>query len=485
LPALEVAAATNSRYNVPGSMGSLRRYGLLLLCAAALCAPAGAATIKEPQVTVFRGDGNYTKASRKPSEIHFVVVHVTEGRFWGSVGWLQSEHAEASANYVVSRAGKIVQLVHLSDIAWHSGNAQMNRESVGIEHTGVTDSPAGFTPREYRASARLAAWLCRRSLIPIDRQHILGHSEVFGADHTDPGRYWNWPLYIKLVKRYAYPKPFPKLRVRSTTLHDGQTLAGNVPWKAKTLGPKATRVDFLIDGKLKWRDHRAPFAFAGGRPLKTLGLRNGRHRLQLVAYGRSGHSAAHEFRVRVRNRRLELTTAGIRKHARLSGIVKLRAATTVPTPAIKVYLDGRLVQQRQRKPFAFSLDLRKIVNGLHTIDLKTTDTLGRTAGRRIPVVVANPLPVPPAQLVSQSLTEGQSVQGVVPWQVTASGAVVRVEFLIDDAVRATATAAPYTYAWDTVGEPAGPHTLGVRIVGKDGRAVRSAPLTVTVGVPAA
>jgi N-acetyl-anhydromuramyl-L-alanine amidase AmpD len=463
---------------------ALKAYALLLTIVLLLAAPAGAATVKRPPVTIFRGDGNYTKASRTPSAIRTIVVHVTEGRFWGSIDWLQNDRAAASANYVVSRAGKIVQLVHLSDIAWHSGNALVNRQSVGIEHAGVTDDPAGFTMRQYRASARLAAWLCRRSLIPIDRQHLIGHSEVPGADHTDPGRYWNWPLYLRLVKQYAYPKPFPKLRVASTTLYAGQTVAGNVPWKAETTGPKAIRVDFLVDGKLRWSDRAAPFAFAAGRPLKTLSLRNGRHTLKLVAYGRSGHSAARSLPIRVLNRKLELTTAGVRKHAHVAGVVRLKAKTTVPTPGVRLYLDGRLVQRAKRQPFAFSLDLRKVVNGLHTLDLRTSDFLGRTATRRIPVVVANPLPPAPIVLVSQSLANGAVVQGVVQWQVAAQGPLARVEFVVDGATRATAAVAPYAFAWDTTPEAAGPHTLVVRLVGKDGKATQSAPIAVTVASPA-
>ena len=35
--------------------------------------------------------------------IRMVVVHVTEGGFWGSVRWLQSERAHASSHFVVSR----------------------------------------------------------------------------------------------------------------------------------------------------------------------------------------------------------------------------------------------------------------------------------------------------------------------------------------------------------------------------------------------
>jgi hypothetical protein len=336
--------------------------------------------------------------------------------------------------------------------------------------------------RQYRASARLAAWLCRRSLIPIDRNHIIGHAEVPGADHTDPGRYWNWPLYLQLVRQYAFPKPFPKLRVASTTLSTGQTVAGNVPWRAETTGPKATRVDFLVDGKLRWSDHRAPFAFAGGRPLHTLALRNGKHRLRMVAYGRSGHSAGKTIVVRVLNRKLALTTAGIRKHATVAGVVRLRAATTVPTSGVRVYLDGRLVQSARAKPFAFALDLRKTVNGTHTLDVKTTDFLGRKASQRIPVVVANPTPL---AVASQTLAEGQVVQGQVQWQAEARGAVARVEFLVDGAVRGTAAAAPFAFAWETAGETPGQHVVGVRAVGVDGKVAQSTPVTVTVAPPAA
>src|SRR5699024_4990643 len=130
---------------------------------------------------------------------------------------------------------------------------------------------------------------------------------------------------------------------------------GNVPWRARTTGPRTTQVEFLVDGKRRWTDHRAPFAFAGGRPLRTLALRNGTHTLKVVALGRSGHSAAHTIRLRVRNRRLELTTAGLRRHQKVAGVVKLRAATTVPTPSLRVYLDGRLVRQVTKQPYAVAL----------------------------------------------------------------------------------------------------------------------------------
>jgi len=51
----------------------------------------------------------------------------------------------------------------------------------------------------YRASAALTAEICKRYGIPRDRRHIIGHVEIPGARHTDPGRFWDWNRYMALV----------------------------------------------------------------------------------------------------------------------------------------------------------------------------------------------------------------------------------------------------------------------------------------------
>ncbi|PGH46646.1 N-acetylmuramoyl-L-alanine amidase, partial [Streptomyces sp. Ru87] len=51
----------------------------------------------------------------------------------------------------------------------------------------------------YRSSAALTKHLCDTHGIPKDRQHIVGHSEVPGNDHTDPGANWDWDHYMALV----------------------------------------------------------------------------------------------------------------------------------------------------------------------------------------------------------------------------------------------------------------------------------------------
>ncbi|MDJ0379481.1 N-acetylmuramoyl-L-alanine amidase [Streptomyces sp. G-G2] len=128
-----------------------------------------------------------------------IVVHVTQGDFASSVEAFQNPWHKASAHYIVRQDGHVEQLVRELDVAFHAGSRAMNERSVGIEHEGFVTRREDFTEAMYAASARLAADVCRRYGIPADRTHLLGHSEVPGADHTDPGPYWDWDRYLRMV----------------------------------------------------------------------------------------------------------------------------------------------------------------------------------------------------------------------------------------------------------------------------------------------
>ncbi|MEU3771704.1 N-acetylmuramoyl-L-alanine amidase [Streptomyces sp. NPDC032472] len=136
-----------------------------------------------------------------------IVVHVTEGSFASSVDAFKNPWHKASAHYIVRQDGHVEQMVRELDVAFHSGNRSMNERSVGIEHEGYVERPQDFTDAMYAASARLAADICRRYRIPVDRKHILGHSEVPGADHTDPGPHWDWDRYLRLVRAELDGRP--------------------------------------------------------------------------------------------------------------------------------------------------------------------------------------------------------------------------------------------------------------------------------------
>ncbi|WP_327090948.1 N-acetylmuramoyl-L-alanine amidase [Nonomuraea sp. NBC_01738] len=154
-----------------------------------------------PAAWVAASSSNYTASSRESSyAIDRVVIHVTQGSYAGTISWFQNPSAQVSAHYVVrSSDGAVTQMVRDKDIAWHAGNWTYNTRSIGIEHEGFVDNPSWFTDAMYRSSAALTRYICDKYGIPKDRSHIIGHKEVPGATHTDPGPYWNWTTYMNYV----------------------------------------------------------------------------------------------------------------------------------------------------------------------------------------------------------------------------------------------------------------------------------------------
>ncbi|KRV49117.1 amidase [Wenjunlia vitaminophila] len=158
--------------------------------------PSTLSTDYPPAKWVPAYSGNYTVG--RTSAITTVVVHVTQGSYAGTISWFQNPSSDVSAHYVVrSSDGEVTQMVRDADTAWHARGG--NSYSIGIEHEGYVDNPSWFTDAMYRSSAALTAHLCNRYGIPKDRTHIVGHSEVPGNDHTDPGPNWNWSYYMQLV----------------------------------------------------------------------------------------------------------------------------------------------------------------------------------------------------------------------------------------------------------------------------------------------
>jgi N-acetyl-anhydromuramyl-L-alanine amidase AmpD len=471
-------------------MSQKKRAIMVVLCALAL---TGGAAASPPQ-NELAAQTNYTRAERPASEIRFIVIHVSEGSFLGTVSWLRDPRAHSSANFVVSRTGHVRELVPLHDIAWHAGNWAYNLRSVGIENEGYTDSPAGFTLPEYRASARIAAVIARRSLIPIDRRHIIGHYQVpdpndplqgGGIDnHTDPGKYWHWNLFMRLVQRFAYPQRFLRhkhvgLEIESSTLTDRQVIAGEVPWRT-TVGGPVKHVSFLVDGKLRWTDRVGPYAYAGGKLFNTFSLKNGKHVLEVRAYGAKSWTRQ-RFTIRVRNEPFTLAPVDLKAKQQVSGVVPVQAVFTGAAPArVLLYVDGKQIDHDTSAPYVFKWDTRRTTDGLHVVTLAGRARDGRIVRTRVQVNVSNGLT--PPTVLADSLVDGQTVSGVQHWLVQTGGSVARVEFVVDGTLRSLVVAAPYAYDWDTGSEAVGSHLLIVRAVGLDG-IVAQQTVMVTVAAP--
>lgn len=140
---------------------------------------------------------NYSVYSRPSSySITYVVCHKAEGTAAGAASWFQNCAAGSSAHFQFDRTtGYCYQSVREKDVAWHAANWTTNCHSVGIEHGGYTASNDTATAC-YNASALETKSCIVYYSVAWSRTYIIGHVQVPGATHTDPGAYFNWSYYM-------------------------------------------------------------------------------------------------------------------------------------------------------------------------------------------------------------------------------------------------------------------------------------------------
>ncbi|GHP14574.1 amidase [Lentilactobacillus fungorum] len=157
-----------------------------------------------------KGDyGNFDRSNRPQNglDIRYIVIHNTETTYEDALKLFQGK-SYAAANFLIrSNDGQIAEVIRPENVAWHAGNWFVNSHSVGIEHEGfAVEGGKWFTEPMYEQSAKLVKLLAKRYNVPLDRQHIIGHDNVPGLEaknqsgmHWDPGSYWDWNHYFKLL----------------------------------------------------------------------------------------------------------------------------------------------------------------------------------------------------------------------------------------------------------------------------------------------
>ena len=165
---------------------------------------------------------NYSERNRP---VGAVVIHYTEGTYAGCISWFKNCDAGVSAHYVLrSSDGQVTQMVREADKAWHARTA--NPYTIGLEHEAYGNVWSYFTEAMYQSSALLVRNICSRYAV-IDGHRtfyrdtlddgtclnsgvhslggedactkIRGHQHYPDQTHTDPGPYWDWNYYYKLI----------------------------------------------------------------------------------------------------------------------------------------------------------------------------------------------------------------------------------------------------------------------------------------------
>ncbi len=160
---------------------------------------------------------NYS--SRSGTAIGAVTIHTIQGTYAGAISWAQNCNASVSYHYVVSNTGQITQMLCESDKGWHVGSE--NPYTIGIEHDGYVSNASNYTPAMYAATGDLVfditqsgygissmrtayfPWAATTNYnatsTPGSCVKIKGHQHFPNQSHTDPGQYWDWHHFYKLV----------------------------------------------------------------------------------------------------------------------------------------------------------------------------------------------------------------------------------------------------------------------------------------------
>jgi N-acetylmuramoyl-L-alanine amidase len=161
--------------------------------------------------------GNF-RTGRSDHKIEAIVIHLMDGSLESCDNWFNTPLAKreaagwkmgpSSAHYGVGKDGAVHQYVHEEDEAYHAGHVQSpswkhlkpgvnpNLYTVGIEHEGKVEDV--WTEAQVASSVQLIAQVAKRWSIPLDRDHVVGHHEIY-APKPCPGPHANLDKLIAMA----------------------------------------------------------------------------------------------------------------------------------------------------------------------------------------------------------------------------------------------------------------------------------------------
>tara|TARA_A100001011_G_C14283215_1_gene832448 strand:+ start:1595 stop:2227 length:633 start_codon:yes stop_codon:yes gene_type:complete len=121
-----------------------------------------------------------------------------------AINRLTDNRHKVSCHYLISREGKIFQIVDDKNVAWHAGKSKwgkfvnLNKKSIGIElvNKGHQFGYQKFSAKQIKALIKLCIKL--KNKYKIQNRFVLGHSDIAPLRKSDPGEKFPW---IELYKR--------------------------------------------------------------------------------------------------------------------------------------------------------------------------------------------------------------------------------------------------------------------------------------------
>lgn len=111
---------------------------------------------------------------------YIVLHHMASTGFEGVLALWHSARKQGSAHYAISNTGQVVGVVPEERRAWSLSSASFDSKAIVFEI--ANESMGGAWPvsaAAEEATARVVADICTRHGIPITRERIIGHREVY------------------------------------------------------------------------------------------------------------------------------------------------------------------------------------------------------------------------------------------------------------------------------------------------------------------
>lgn len=167
------------------------------------------------------------KSSRNGYVPKFIVWHIAEGTYYGTIGHEQNAATETSSHFILGKDGSVAQLVPLDMAAWTQGkirnpthpyvkshsSVNPNQYCVSIECEGFWKETKGkLTDAQFNSAVELTKHIVSEVKklynvdIPIDREHMIGHCEINTVTRPHcPGELFPFDKLIAAVNRQNKP----------------------------------------------------------------------------------------------------------------------------------------------------------------------------------------------------------------------------------------------------------------------------------------
>tara|TARA_B100002049_G_scaffold233534_1_gene214325 strand:- start:90 stop:737 length:648 start_codon:yes stop_codon:yes gene_type:complete len=116
---------------------------------------------------------------------------------------LTNIQSEVSTHYFIKKNGEIIRMVPDLYVAWHAGISRwkkyklLNKNSIGIEisNPGYQFGYVNFSKKQIKSLIKLTIILIKK--YKINKNNILGHSDVAPDRKMDPGEKFPWEVLYK------------------------------------------------------------------------------------------------------------------------------------------------------------------------------------------------------------------------------------------------------------------------------------------------